>query len=160
MRNHLSLGLNTKIKNLMDILGLEEEERVLCPLRAIRYYIHRTGKIRGPASSLWCAVRNPSSPMSKNAISFFLRDLIREAHAQIEENRLPILKVKAHDIRAVATSLAFRHNLSLESILNCTFWRSKSLFATHYLKEVETIYENCSTLGGLLVAGTVLGGDV
>lgn len=67
------------IKNFMDILGPEEEERVLCPARALRYYLDRTKKIRGPASNLWFSVRNLAKPVSMNALSFFLRSLILEA---------------------------------------------------------------------------------
>lgn len=85
------------IKSLADILGLEEEERLLCPVRAVRYYLQRTEKIRGPSSHLWCSVQNPSRPMSKNAI-YFLRDLISKAHSLMQEDMLPSFKVKAHEV--------------------------------------------------------------
>lgn len=83
------------IKNLMDSLGPDEEERVLCPVRSLRYYLDRTERIRGPASNLWCSVKNPSKSLTKNALSFFLRSLIIEAHSQIEDDVLPSFKVKA-----------------------------------------------------------------
>lgn len=63
------------IKNLMDILDSEEEERVLCPVKALRYYLNRE-----PSSNLWCLVKNLSLPLSKNVLSFFLRDLMSVAH--------------------------------------------------------------------------------
>lgn len=66
-------------------------------------------------------------------------------------------KVKAHEVRAVATSMAFRHNTSLASILQATFWRSRSVFALHYLKDVEATFDNCCRLGPLSVMGMVLG---
>ena len=63
---------------------------------------------------MWSSVKNPSRPLSKNALSFFLRDVFREAHAKVPEELLGVMKVKAHEIRAVSTSLAFKKNVSLE----------------------------------------------
>lgn len=140
----------------MEILGQEEEERVLCLFRALRYYLNRTEKIRGPSSNHWCTVRNPSHPLSKNALSFSLRNLIREAHSQIKEDILPNFKVRVHDIRVVSTSLAIKRNMSLTSIFPSTYWRCRSIFASHYLKDVETVFNDSSTFGPLLVAGVVL----
>lgn len=51
------------IKGLLNILGPEEEERSLWPVRALRHYIKRTEKIRGPARNLWCSVKNPARPV-------------------------------------------------------------------------------------------------
>ena len=89
--------------------------------------------------------------------SFFLRTVIKEAHANVSDNDVAACKVRPHDIRVAATSLAFRKNRSLQSILYCTYWKCKSVFAMHYLKEVEMEFAYCSTLGGLLVTGLVLG---
>lgn len=141
----------------MDILGPEEEERVVCPVRALGYYLDKTKKIRGPSSNLWWSVKNPSWPLSKNALLSFLRDFITKAHSRIQEDILPNCKVKAHDIRVVTTLFTFRHNMSLSSILQSTYWKCKSIFMSYYLGEIETVFENCSTQGPLSVAGMVLG---
>lgn len=145
------------IPGLSDLVGPDEEERLLCPVRALKVYFERTQAVRGPSPNLWCSVRDPSRPLSKNALSFFLRDLIVEAHNQVEDVQLQISKVKAHEVRAVSTSLAYRRNLSLDSIIQATFWKCRSVFASHYLREIETIYDGCSTLGPFVVTGTVLG---
>lgn len=70
------------------------------------------------------------------------------------------MKVKVHEVRAVATSVAFKHNLSLSAILEATHWKCKSVFAMHYLRDVETVYDNCSTLRPLSVAGVVMDEEV
>ena len=41
--------------------------------------------------------------------------LIREAHASLKQELVPVLKVKPYELRAVATSAAFKQNLSLDS---------------------------------------------
>ena len=59
-------------------------------------------------------------------------------------------------MRAVATSLSFEHNLSIDSVLEAAQWRSNSVFASHYLKEISIQYENCRALGPVVSAGTVI----
>ena len=48
---------------------------------------------------------------------FFLCTLIREALVNINVNNFPVLRVKPHEVRAVATSVNFKKNLSLESVM-------------------------------------------
>ena len=44
--------------------------------------------------------------------------------------------VKAHDLRGVATSMAFKLNVSLSDIMKAATWKSPSTFSNLYLKEV------------------------
>ena len=150
------LPRNFLIKELSSLVG-QEEEALLCPVRALRIYISRTKDKVGPnMSRLFVSPRNPRRPSSKNAISFFIKELVREAHRSLCPELMPIFKVKIHELRAVSTSVSFAHNLSLESVMNAAQWRCNSVFASHYLKEVSIEYENCRTLGPLIVAGTVI----
>ena len=66
---------------------------------------------------------------------------------------LPSLRVKAHDTRGVATSLNFMKILSLDKVVEAASWRTNSVFASHYLKDVEIVYENCRALGHFIAAG-------
>ncbi|XP_068238218.1 uncharacterized protein [Palaemon carinicauda] len=141
---------------LSEIVG-NELERVLCPVRALKFYLAWTKSLRGGSEALWCSVKKPSLPMSKNALSYFIRFLIREAHSHLSEKDRCLLKVKTHEVRAIATSVAFKQNRSLRSIMDATFWRSKSVFASFYLKDVQTLYEDCYTLGSFVAASAVVG---
>ena len=60
--------------------------------------------------------RNPSQAMSKNAISYFLREVISESGASKEPGVVP----RALSIRGVATSTAFHRNWSVFSVLDAT----------------------------------------
>ncbi|XP_064120812.1 uncharacterized protein LOC135225407 [Macrobrachium nipponense] len=144
------------IPGLSHLVG-QEKERGLCPVRALKFYLQKTKHLRGQTDNLWCSVKKPSLPLSKNALAFFIKDLIREAHQNCDEKSFPILKVKAHEVRAVVTSMAYRHNKSMKAILEATFWRSKSIFADCYLKEVQTQYEDCCSLGPYVASGAVVG---
>ena len=135
----------------------QEEEALLCPVRALKAYLERTKPLVGQnMSRLFVLPRKPTNVASKNALTCLTKDLIREAHACLQPELLPILKVKIHELRGVSTSIAFKKNLSLQTVMEAAQWRCHSVFASHYLKDVELIYEDCRTLGPLIVANTVI----
>ena len=150
------LGRNFLIKELGSLVG-QEEEALLCPVRALKAYLDRTKPLVGQnMSRLFVSPRKPTNAASKNALTCLTKDLIREAHERLQPELLPILKVRTHELRGVSTSVAFKKNLSLQSVMEAAQWRCHSVFASHYLKDVELKYEDCRTLGPLLVAGTVI----
>ena len=150
------LPRNFLIKQLTSLVG-DEEEALLCPVRALREYIRRTKDLVGPNMfQLFVSPRTPTRPASKNALTCLIRLVITEAHESLCPELLPILKVKSHELRAVSTSVAFKHNLSLDAVMEAAQWRCHNVFAAHYLKEVSFEYADCRTLGPLLVAGTVI----
>ena len=144
------------IKDLSSLVGQEEEVK-LCPVRALKIYLERTKPLVGRhVKRLFVSPRDPNRPSSKNAIAFFIKSLVMEAHRELEPGLLPVLKVKPHEVRAVGTSVAFKHNLSLESVMEAAQWRCNSVFASHYLKEVSFEYNQCRTLGPFVAAGSVI----
>ena len=82
--------------------------------------------------------------------------LLRDAHRHIEEDLLPPLRVRAHDVRGVATSMGFTANQSLDKILEAATWKTSSVFASHYLKDVHIIYDSCRALGPIVAAGSLV----
>ena len=50
--------------SLSDSVGLDDEERLLCPVRALRWYLHRTRSPSRPRH-LFLSVRDPKRPLSK-----------------------------------------------------------------------------------------------
>ena len=106
--------------------------------------------------NLFLAPSNPSRSASKNGIAYLLKSVIKEAHEKADPESLKLYKVMIHEIRAVSTSLAFAHNLSIDSVIEAGQWRSNSVFASHYLKEVALRYDECCALGPIVVAGTVI----
>ncbi|XP_064111372.1 uncharacterized protein LOC135218854 [Macrobrachium nipponense] len=45
---------------MAEIIGLEPE-RVMCPVRALKFYLQKTKECRGPSSNLWCSMMAGSS---------------------------------------------------------------------------------------------------
>ena len=143
------------IKSLQQLVG-QEEERKFCPVRALSAYLQRTKNYDRKGRNLFLAPSNPSRSASKNGIAYLLKSVIKEAHEKADPESLKLYKVMIHEIRAVSTSLAFAHNLSIDSVIEAGQWRSNSVFASHYLKEVALRYDECCALGPIVVAGTVI----
>lgn len=144
-----------KLASLSEVVGRDDEERRLCPVRALKWYLHRT-KSQSRPRQLFLSVKDPSRPLSKAAISFFLKQLIRSAHENFPEHLGPTLRVKAHDVRAVATSLLWGRNKALSDVMAVAGWRTQSVFANHYLKSVHRIQGGLFSLGPVVAAGSVI----
>ena len=46
------------------------------------------------------------------------------------------LHIKAHDVRSMSASLAFKGGALLEQILGSCYWKSHNTFTTFYLKDI------------------------
>ena len=141
------------LKSLTDIVGRQESERLLCPVRALKFYLDRTKTLENRPRSLFVSCKDNGRGMSKNALSFFLRETIKEAHMTFQPEQYWRQDIRAHSIRAVATSLNFMRNHSLQTVIEAATWRGNSIFASHYLKDVKRTYEACSSLGPLIAGG-------
>lgn len=146
-----------RVLSLSSYVGRQEEERLLCPVRAVSHYLHRTAADSRPRN-LFVAVRRPSRPMSKAAISFLLRATIKEAHAAFPDSAGPEFRVRAHDVRGIATSMLLWKNCSIPAILRAGHWRSRSVFADRYLRDLAREDGDLFTLGPVVAAGHVLPG--
>ena len=99
-------------------------------------------------SRLFVSPRNMERAMSRNARSFYLRQLIVDSGA-VSTSRPP----RAHDIRGIATSLNYYSNLSLSNFMQVATWKSNRVFASRYLKEVSATQDNIRQFGPLVIAG-------
>ena len=113
-----------------------EEETLLCPVRAMRFYLHQTKSILPSPSNLFVSPRRRQRAITKNVISFFLRETISGAGA-VREGEHQYLR--AHSIRVVSTSLSFNKSWSVKQVLSAVTWRSNSVFASFYMKKIYHI---------------------
>ena len=143
------------LRSLAAIVGREDEERLLCPVRALKWYRHVTSSPTRPRN-LFLSVKDQRRAMSKAALSFFLRDTIKGAHESVPASSFPLLKVRAHDIRGIATSLLLWKNKPISSILSAACWKTRSVFADHYLRDIQRQEGDFFALGPIIAAGEVL----
>ena len=110
------------VQSLADFVG-DLPERVLCPVRAIRYLRRAARSVEFTPSRLFVSPSDPKQTMSKNAMSFFLRQLITESGAVSS-----LVPPRTHDIRGIATSLNYYSNLSISAIKEAATWNSNHVF--------------------------------
>ena len=127
-----------RVRSLRDFVGDLPDELLLCPVRALRIYLDRTSSISPRPRSLFVSPRSPSRPLSKNALSFFLRSVILQSlpspsSSFPSSSSTRSSSFQAHSIRGLATSAAFSRNVSLSSILEAAAWSSSSVFTSFYL---------------------------
>ena len=132
------------VPSLSDFAG-DLPERVQCPVRAIKFLRKAARSASFIPSRLFVSPRNLECAMSKNAMSFYLRQLIVDSGA-VSSSRPP----RAHDIRGIATSLNYYSNLSLSNLMQVATWKSNRVFASRYLKEVSATQDNIQQFGPLI----------
>ena len=85
-----------------------KEDRTLCPVRALRYYLDRTKDLRGSRSLLFISFKKGhTSDIRPATLSSWLKQTILLCYKQANQQALDLVKVKAHDIRAFAASKTF-----------------------------------------------------
>ena len=141
------------VKSLSDFAAGLDTDLLLCPVRALRIYLDRTRSLSPLRHRLFVSPRRPSHAMSKNAVSFFLREVIHAAGA----SRPEVGSVRAHEVRSVSTSVAFHRNWSVSSVLESATWSSSSVFSSFYLRDIQHEYDGILSLGPFVAAGSRIG---
>ena len=140
------------VNSLDDFVADLDEELLLCPVRSLREYLKRTSSFVDRPRCLFVSPRSPSHAISKNGISYLLREVIFESGACKED----VAALRAHSICGIATS-AFFKNWSVSSVLDAASWRSNSVFTSFYFKDLQFVYEGLRSLGPFIAAGERIG---
>ena len=153
------------VQSLNDFVGDLPDELLLCPVRALRSYLSRTSSFVSHPRTLFVSPRSPSRFLSKNALSFFLGDVISRAYSSStstpsssgpSSSASAPSSSRAHSVCGVATSWAFVRNASLSSILAAASWSSSSVFTSFYLFDVQFSSSRGFSLGPVVAAGSVV----
>ena len=130
-----------------------DTDLLLCPVRALRLYLLRVRSLSPGRHHLFVSPRRPTHPLSKNAVSFFLREVISAAGAA----RPQVGPLRAHEVRSVSTSVAFHHNWSVSSVLESATWASSSVFSSFYLRDIQHEFDGLLSIGPFVAAGSRIG---
>ena len=142
-----------EVPSLGDFAAGMIEDLLLCPVRALSAYLDRTSGIVNRPRHLFVSPRCPSRAMSKNWISYMLREIIVQSGASSGSGQVP----RAHSIRGIATSSAFFRNWSLRSVLEAASWRSNTVFTSFYLRDLSFTSDGIHSLGPFVAAGERIG---
>jgi len=147
------------IPSLKNIIGPDmPEEKLMCPVRALRFYLDRTSSIRGVRQRLFIAYKKGhKGEIAPATVSSWVKRVIHRAYANPNKVALERTTPHAHmhEVRAVAASWAALSQVPLESIIRSCQWRSDTVFTSHYLTNIAHIKDNMKSLGPVVVVGTV-----
>ena len=98
------------------------QDRSLCPVRALKYYLDRTKDLRKNKNLLFVAIKEGfTRDISRATISSWLKQTILLAYEESDSETQQLCQVKAHDVHSMAASLAFKGGVSLSEILDACF---------------------------------------
>ena len=135
-----------------------KEDRTLCPVRALRFYLDRTKDLRGSRSLLFITFKKGhTSDIRPATLSSWLKQTILLCYKQADQQALDLVQVKAHDIRAFAASKAFYGGVSVDQIMQACHWKAHNTFTNFYLKDLTwSDTDNNLYLGPVVAAQQVL----
>lgn len=119
---------------LSSILAPDDEDIVLCPVRALDKYLTVTAPHRplGCRKLFLSVNQNYNKDVSKNTISRWLSEVIRFAY---QRAGIQLPSSRAHEIRAWSASIAAAKNMPLLEIMRAAYWKSENTFINFYLRD-------------------------
>ena len=95
-----------------------KEDRSLCPIRALRYYLDKTQDLRQGKELVFVSFKKGfTKDISPATISSWIKQTVILCYELSDQEALTLHQVKAHDVRAFAASKAFQGGISLDQIL-------------------------------------------
>ena len=135
-------------------------DRKLCPCRAIKHYIRRSSPMRkkDPSKTLFFISYDPrkSGDIVKNTLSGWISQLIKFCYSQPGTKAIELVGVRAHEVRAYATTLVSKGSTALEDILQAGNWKRHNTFTNHYLQDISIQEGELLNLGPLVAGQQVV----
>ena len=146
------------VSSLARICKREHLDRLLCPVRSLKFYLKMTSSYCQNRTRLFLPIKG-NQDISKDTISRWISDTIKLAYRKLTKQDISFLKIKAHESRALSSSWAFFDKVPLSDILQAAVWNRSSTFARFYLRDMSQQAENLQSLGPIVVAQKVVGGQ-
>ena len=141
--------------------GKSEFGATNCPVRALHYY-HRHltehPELRKDRRCPFVPVKdnNAGKELSASTISRWICTTIVDSHAAIQNSRNLSGSVKAHEVRAVATSLQLFNKVDLHSVMNAGRWSSGGTFTYFYLRDLCPQADSLQGAGPIVAVGDII----
>ena len=99
---------------------------------------------------------NAGKELSAPSISRWICTTIVDSHAAIQDSKNLSGSVKAHEVRAVATSLQLFNKADLHSVMKSGRWSSGGTFTSFYLRDLCPQAESLQRAGPIVAAGDIV----
>ena len=132
-----------------------------CPVKALRYYHRHLTKhpeLRKDRRRLFVPIKdnNAGKELSASTISRWICTTIVASHAAIQNSRNLSGSVKAHEVRAVATSLQLFNKVDLHSVMKAGRWSSGGTFTSFYLRDLCRQADSLERAGPIVAPGDII----
>ena len=128
----------------------------LCPVRALEQYLLQSAHLRSKGNKrLFVPIKKGIKDISAKSISTWICKAVMLAYKS-SDVLMSRHNVKAHEVRAIASSWSIFNSSSLSEILSAGFWRSNNTFFNHYLRSMPQHCDNLYALGPLVSAQHVI----
>jgi integrase len=148
------------IPALKRILGPNmQEDRLLCPVRALRYYLDKTQPIRGTRTRLFIAYKKGhKGDIAVTTIASWIKRAIIRAYQRPSRSSVQQFypTAHAHQLRSLAASWAAAGAIPFEDIMTACQWKSPTTFTSYYLCDMTAVRANMLTLGPIVAAQSVV----
>ena len=124
-----------RVPRLTNILCADDIDRRLCPVRALQEYLSRTAPHRLTQRRLFISWNSKyTRDISKVTVSRWLVETVKMAYSA-SHTTLPTDPIRAHEIRAISSSLALARGLPVERLLRPASWKRVPTFIHFYLRD-------------------------
>ena len=115
------------------------DDKLHCPVRALKWYLDRTRPLRGKESFLFITTKEPFKRASKVTLSNWVKEAISGTYSHLSREDRQAMHIRAHDTRGVSASWAHLAGVSIPEILDAAAWSTPITFARFYLKDLPNI---------------------
>ena len=113
----------------------QEKLHLLCPVRALRIYVHRTCQWRRSEQLFICyGGRNRGAAATTQTMSHWVRDAIALSYEA--RGLTSPLGIRAHSTRGIASSIALARGIPLQQVCDAAGWSSLHTFIRFYSLDV------------------------
>ena len=148
------------IPSLSNLVGRGGDDMVNCPCRSLRQYIDVTKdpRLRRNRQRLFIpfAVGAKRGSLKPATLSGWVVRVITNAYKAHDTARLRSGNIRAHDVRAIATSLSLYAETPLHHILDAAYWSSQRSFCDYYLKDMTGHLDGIFKMGPVVAAQRIL----
>lgn len=128
----------------------------LCPVRALKAYDSLAKRMVPDRPQFFISNKGDRNPVTKNTISAWVVKLLRSTYAAASDEECRLHSTSVHEVRAIASSLAFQATFSLKDVLSAASWSNPTTFTEYYLRDVSGLQGKLHVIAPCVVAGTRL----
>jgi hypothetical protein len=141
---------------MIPALPEDASSKLSCPIRILSIYLDRTKNSR-PAKNtrLFLPLKKGVSDISAKTISSWICRTIPLAYESSGGKFLNRHSVKAHEVRAIASSCALFNSACISEVLSAEFWRCQDSFTSFYLRSLSAQADSLFSLGPIVAAQQV-----